>query len=479
MPVEGKATTRSLKVSTDSLPLPTTRDLPEPPARLWPLIGPGIVAAGVGLGAGEFIIWPYIASQVGLGLLWGAAIGVATQWFINMEIERYTLATGETALTGFTRLWKHWGLTLAIMVYCAMLWPGWVTSSATMLTYLIGGDAIVIAIGMLFIIGAALTLAPVVYTMLERVEFLKVAAVSTLIAIAVVFVISREAWVQLPQGLLVPGSIPPQLGFALVMGAIAAAGAGGGQNLCQSNWIRDKGFGMGAYVPRLVSPVTGEEVAAHVSGGYSFEPTPENLSRWRRWWRMANIEQAITFALITLVTIVFTSMISYSTVFGRPDLPNSVDFIRLQGEQMQAQVGTWFGQLFWIVGTLSLFATAMGVVDYTSRIGADVLKNSYLQNSRHSESRIYVSLVWGLVGCGSLVLMFGLRQPLLLLLISLVINGLMMSIYSVLLVLLNVRKLPPPVRMSRWRIAALVWAVFLFGILAFLTFEQQVRNLLS
>jgi hypothetical protein len=466
-------------VSSDSLSTPRTRDLPEPPARLWPPIGPGIVAAGVGLGAGEFIIWPYIASQVGLGLLWGAAIGIATQWFINMEVERYTLATGETALTGFTLLWKHWALALAIMVYCAMLWPGWVTSSATMLTYLIGGNAVVIAIGMLFIIGAALTLAPVVYTMLERVEFLKVAAVSTLIAIALVFVISREAWVQLPQGLLVPGPIPPQLSFALVMGAIAAAGAGGGQNLCQSNWIRDKGFGMGAYVPRLVSPVTGEEGAAHVSGGYRFELTPDNLSRWRRWWRMANIEQAVTFALITLVTIVFTSKIAYSTVFGRPDLPNSVDFIRLQGEQMQAQVGTWFGLLFWIVGTLSLFATAMGVVDYTSRIGADVVKSTYLRKSRYSENRIYVALVWGMVGCGSLVLMLGLRQPLLLLLISLVINGLMMSIYSVLLVLLNVRKLPPPVRMSWWRISALIWAVLLFGVLAILTFEQQVRNLFS
>jgi len=34
---------------------------------------------------------------------------VVTQFFINMEIERYTLATGETALTGFSRYWRHWG----------------------------------------------------------------------------------------------------------------------------------------------------------------------------------------------------------------------------------------------------------------------------------------------------------------------------------------------------------------------------------
>ena len=41
------------------------------------------------------------------------------------------LATGETALTGFSRYWRHWGLFFAILTYFANLWPGWVTSSAT------------------------------------------------------------------------------------------------------------------------------------------------------------------------------------------------------------------------------------------------------------------------------------------------------------------------------------------------------------
>ena len=80
------------------------RDLPEAPRSLWRIIGPGIVGAGVGLASGEFILWPYIASQVGLVFLWGALLGVVIQWFLNMEIERYTLATGETALSGFNRI---------------------------------------------------------------------------------------------------------------------------------------------------------------------------------------------------------------------------------------------------------------------------------------------------------------------------------------------------------------------------------------
>ena len=48
--------------------------------------------------------------------LWGAVLGVVIQWFLNMEIERYTLATGETALSGFNRLWRHWGIVFVGMV---------------------------------------------------------------------------------------------------------------------------------------------------------------------------------------------------------------------------------------------------------------------------------------------------------------------------------------------------------------------------
>src|ERR687897_1177099 len=80
------------------------RDLPEPP-RLRRLIGPSVILVGVGVASGEYILFPFIASQAGLTFLWAAFVGVAMQFFINMEIERYTLATGQTAITGFQRLW--------------------------------------------------------------------------------------------------------------------------------------------------------------------------------------------------------------------------------------------------------------------------------------------------------------------------------------------------------------------------------------
>jgi hypothetical protein len=459
-------------LSTKHLPGVEIRELPPAPSTTWRIIGPGLVGAGVGLASGEFILWPYIASQVGLVFLWGAVIGVTTQWFLNMEIERYTLATGETALTGFSRLWKHWGLLFAILTYFANMWPGWATSSATMVTYIFGGgSAAAIAVGMLLACGAVLTLAPIVYNALERVIFVKVAAIVVFLVVAIIFAINADTWRALGDAVTHFGRLP-DLEFALMLGAIAYAGAGGGQNLCQSNWIRDKGFGMGKYVPRLVSPVTNEAVATP-STGYVFRATPVNMENWQRWWRFANLEQAATFVLITCFTIGFMSMLAYSTVFGEPGLENSIGFLSVEGEALKQAVGPWFGYLFWVIGAYSLFAAAMGIIDYTSRLASDLLATVYLRGRGVSESRIYFWLVWGLVAFGIFVLMIGVDQPLVLLVISSCVSGTMMAIYGVLLIWMNKRALAPEIRIRTFRTVVIGLSVLFYGVLAVITIIQQ------
>jgi uncharacterized protein YhhL (DUF1145 family) len=460
---------------TKYLAKPELRSLPEPPRSTWRIIGPGIIAAGVGLASGEFILFPYIASQVGLVFVWAALVGLGTQFFLNMEIERYTLATGETALTGFSRFWRHWGLVFAILAVLANLWPGWATSSATMVTYLWGGDVTWVALGMLVAIGLILTLAPVVYVALERAEMLKVAAVLVLLGVGAVAAVSADAWAGVPK-IVTDASVPTELGVALLLGALAFAGAGGGQNLVQSNWIRDKGFGMGTYVPRIASPVTGKPEAAP-STGFIFEPTDEQMGRWRSWWRFANREQLYTFVLITFLTIMFTSLLAYSTVYGRDDLENGIDFLQVEGNVLSETVGSWFGTFFWIIGAFSLFCAALGIVDYTSRLVADVVKTSYAQRAK--ESTLYFAVVWTLVLVGCVVVLSGFAQPLILLVISACVGGLMMFIYSILLIVLNRRVLPDQIKIRGARLAVLGWSTLLFGVLSVLTIIDQGRKLLG
>jgi len=121
----------------------------------------------------------------------------------------------------------------------------------------------------------------------------------------------------------------------------------------------------------------------------------------------------------------------------------------------------------------------MGIADYTSRLAADVLKTTYLREASVSESVLYARVVWGLVGAGCAILLAGVSQPLVLLVLSACVGGTMMAVYSVLLLWLNRRCLPPPLRAGRARMATLAWSALFFGVLAAFTIRQQLGLLLA
>ncbi len=456
------------------------RDMPEP-APLRKLIGPSVILLGVGIATGEYVLYPFIASKAGLVFLWAAVVGILTQYFINMEIERYTLATGETAVTGFQRLWKPFGL---LMVACAVIptiWPAWATSAATITTFLLGGgDANLIAIAGMLAIGVALTASPVVYTTVERLQLLKIGAVVVFIVIALLTAVGVDQYADLGQAVTSVGTFPSEIEFAILAGALAASGAGGANNLVQSNWIRDKGYGMGRYAPRVVSPVTGREEAAPSGRGYRFPPDEANLARWRVWWRRANIEQFVTFACIGGLAIVVFSLVAYATVYRNPDLPaeSGFDFIQLESQVLDDAVAPWFGTLFLAIGAVSLFAAALGIVDYVSRLVADVLRVGYLRGSRRwTESRLYFTVAWTLLAFGIAILALGFDQPLALVTIATVLGGVTMFIYTFLLIAINRRLLPPPLRIRGVRLAVLVWSILMLGATSAIVAVNEIGKL--
>ena len=239
--------------------------MPEP-VSLGKLMGASVILLATALGSGELLIRPYITTQAGVGLLWLATLGVLSQYFLNMEIERYTLATGETAVTGFSRFWKPWGIVFVLGAILPNAFPGWAASAATSLTYLFGlSESTVpwIVTVLLLSIGLAITVSPVVYTTIERVEMVLVVIILAFLLLAIVVATDLSAWTgivtEAPQGIANFPRYVNEIGIATILGAIAFAG--GANNLCQSNYIRDKGMGMGLHIPRIVSPITGEEEA--------------------------------------------------------------------------------------------------------------------------------------------------------------------------------------------------------------------------
>lgn len=456
-------------------------DLPEP-LPLKRVLGPSVLLLAGAIGSGEFILWPYITSQVGLTLVWLTLLGVLTQYFLNMEIERYTLATGETAVTGFTRLWKPWGLLFVIMTIVPWAWPGWATGGTTTLSFAFGfseGAIPYITIGVLVLIGVVLTVSPVVYQTVEKIQFFMVGLIIVFVVYAAFFLIGGDGYAALGRGFVEVDKIPDgveAIGAATLLGAIAFAGAGGALNLVQSNWVRDKGLGMGARLPKVVSPFTGEEVAAPTTG-YFFRRDEENMRRWNAWWKVANREQFTTFFVIGAITLFVFMTLTLVTV-GTGVAEESFDFIQVQGEALSADKGAWLGTTFWLIGSVVLFSTNLAVLDMVGRVTADVLKTGPLKNNTTwSESKLYFATVWLEIGFGSIILLSGVTQPIVLLVIASALNGLVMFVYSCLLIQLNRGMLPREIGLKGGRLVVIGWAVLFYGGFSIILLIDQAQLL--
>jgi hypothetical protein len=462
---------RQITLPSKYLPAVEFRDLPEP-VPLRKVTGASVIILATAIGSGEMILWPYITSQIGFVFMWAAVVGFAIQFFLNMEIERYTLATGESAITGFARFWKPWWWLFVVFALLQNFWPGWATGAATTATFVfgLGEDAPVvpITIAALVAIGLTLTLSPVVYQAVEKIQGVLVVLIMLFVLIAIPTATTAEAW-----GALVTDGVgfpvgQQGLGIALLLGALAFAGAGGANNLVQSNYIRDKGMGMGRHMPRIVSPITGHEEAKPCLG-YMMPTDAENMRRWRGWWKVANWEQFITFFLIGVLSLIVLAVLAYSTLGVGQVQEQDLAFLRLEGQALQDTVAPWFGTAFWIAATIALFTTNLGILDYTSRLIADQFKINALKDSpTWTESRIYAVTVWLMIVVGSLILLVGVDQPFVLVVISSSIAGVQMFIYSGLLIMLNRKALPKPLRVGGIRLAVLALSFLFFGFLSVL-----------
>ncbi len=193
------------------------------------------------------------------------------------------------------------------------------------------------------------------------------------------------------------------------------------------------------------------------------------------------MEQLVSFWFICIFSIVVFSLLAYSTVFGQHISEQAnLAFILAEGQALKALVAPWFGSFFWLFGSISLVLAAMGVLDWVSRIVADIVKTVYLPSSqRWTESRVYFLVVWGTVAAGSIILLSGFDQPLLLLVIAACLNGGVMFVYSILLIQLNRRALPAAIRVRGFRLSALVLATLFYGFFAGWLVLIEVQRLIS
>jgi hypothetical protein len=453
------------------------QELPEAP-RFRKLVGPSFIILGLGLGSGEVILWPYLASNFGLGMVWGMVIGITLQFFINMEVERYALVNGESVFVGFARMLKWLPLWFILSTFLGFGWPGIGLAGATLFSGAFKFSHVdMVGIIAFLAIGILLTMGRVLYKTVERLQIVLIGLGVPFILILTWMFADASNVSALAQGLIGQGEgfwfLPVGVSLASFLGALTYSGAGGNLNLAQSCYVRDKGYGMGAYADRITSVITGQGGSQTLSlTGTTFPTNEENLRRFRRWWKIVNVEHLLVFWLLGLFTMLLLSLLAYATTYGLPGNAQGIHFVLSEAHAIGRRTLPFIGTLFLVATGIMLLATQLTVLDSTSRI----ITENILLTGRASEGRVsllYYAVLWLQIFFGIAVIGLGFDQPRELIVLGAVINAFAMFVYTGLLLFLNNRFLSRPLRPGILRSGVLLLAFIFFGFFCAVTVGSE------
>jgi Mn2+/Fe2+ NRAMP family transporter len=215
--------------------------------KLFATLGPGMIVAATGVGAGDLATASLAGSTVGLAILWAVLVGALLKFVLNEGIARWQLATGSTLIEGAVErlgkplswLFLAYLVTWSFFVGAALMGAVGVTCHAMFPLTGTGAEAAgtdKIIYGVLFSLLAVVLVQVGGYKLFERVMSVCVGVMFVVIATTVVCL--WPDWGDVAGGLFLP-RIPP--GAASWVVALVGGIGGTVTLLCYGYWIREEG----------------------------------------------------------------------------------------------------------------------------------------------------------------------------------------------------------------------------------------------
>ena len=382
-----------------------TIDLPEKQLPFWKIAGPGAILVGLSIGAGEIVIWPRIAAQYGGSMVWAAVLGVFLQLWINFEVGRWTITTGETVYTGYCRIWRGFAPLFILLTVVSWIAPGWARTSGLALKALLigpngwGSDTFWTVVT--FAAVALILFGPkMVYKSVENTVELLVAIVTIGLILVVIAVGNLDTWKELGAGLINVGGIAEGMNVKRLFIAVVFAGAGGTANLFYTFYLRDKNIGMGARLPSLRNPLRGRDETVP-STGFLCEETEENRQRFTAWWRYIKQDQLLFFWALNTVTMLLFIFGALAVLHPKGNVPEAGTLIYDEAAILKDIWGMPGQYIFLLVGVATLFGTQLALVDGVSRSISDIVYTNFKGAKKRSLSWWYLLIagIWIVAGC--------------------------------------------------------------------------------
>jgi hypothetical protein len=456
-------------------PLPV-RKMPKAP-KTWKEIlawlGPGIISGTIASGGGELMTWPYTTLLVGGGFLW--MVGVATYFNLwsSQEAARYVLYTGEGYYQAFARLKPKyfWGFFFLALTILWGMWPAWVASAAACWAKLVEvGTPLQWGYIWMFIMLITMAAAKYVYPFIEK-FFLIVGLANSLGALVCISLMATpEAIGEVLRGIVSFGYIPPGVTLTMVYWAAVASGNGGMINIFWANYVKEKGMGMGQYMPRslgLYAVVRGE--AENVpERGYVFDTkNPEELSDYWRFFHILQLDQGIFSWFLGTCLIVWLFSIGVLSV-SWPKVPTAAELPYILATTFGKKFGIIAEKFFLFTVFCAFIDSQWAIYDSISRVTAEQIYISIPRARKHRYSALYwtVFLIYFVLGLFALPVAI----PFHLWIIATSVGMLSQPIYVPFIMYINNKFLPKELRpgIISWltAIAAFIfWTVASYGAL--------------
>ena len=454
---------------------------PEPKGFGWfAAVGPGVIILGAAIGSGEFLVGPAAMVKYGLTMLWVVGIAVTLQTLLNLELMRYTMATGEPVFTGFMRTRPNstfWAWFYVILYILQMGWPGWAGTAAGAAFFLFArrlpgpeetGIVYAIGVGLFLVCGLILLVGRRIERTLELLNWVLVTIILVgLGALAIMFV-PAATWGAALAGFfgfdVRSGNfqfIPTGADFFLLGAFAGYAGGGGVGNLVLSNWARDKGYGMSSVIGYIPSALGKKVVLAHT--GATFTPTPEMMSRWQRWWRIVRVDQWAIYFLGAMLGMTLPALLYVTYVPAGTEI-RGLGVAAALAQAVGTREGAFFAGVIAFLGVWILFKTQLDILEGMVRAITDILwtGSKRMRAWRGGDVRVVyyavltVVVLWGIVA-------LRLTQPIKLIQISANMAGIVFVISAFHLLYLNTTLLPKELRPSWPRRLALVALALFYG----------------
>lgn len=467
-------------MAKSSLP---TQPFPEPPSgwerlsRRLALIGPGIVLAGLEVGAGEMISCAYAGALAGMGFAWAILLSGIVKTNNNWLYANYTLCTGESPIRLFDRLgkWLTAFWTFFYVIYIIWWYAGALKSLAGVIFFTVPGMTVPIVEAYWFFPSIAVALltfvflafAKWIYGRIER--WIKYTAMLLTIGVTIyvmVIMSPRLAW-DILVGLFRFGYIPPEPpgGGGILVGiliTIMAWGFGGGPEESQKYalYVRERNWGMAKIAGRVTGiPTRPEDIP--ITG---FTPTtePEDLKRYAAWKKCLNTDLWIVYFPIALWGALMW-MIAATHTFYYPGVKPPVGYLISvwQAEFFAKFLGYTGLVIFLGLAALNLWDSYLCNFDaYPRMIGSALRILSPKRLGKVTERKYY--LIWLAIYLALTIPTMWVAAPLVLLVICGILGALCMAISFTVGLIGNLLFLPKEYRPKWYNIVIAIGGIIFY-----------------